>query len=236
VGEYVDLEVNHSSPEKLLALIKGKNAKGNEDGTLAFLGGTWNPIAPLTFQEVNSGELAVFRSDDGTPEGRITHLIRGELAYERLPWYRRTAFHLGLLAGCLLVFLSAALSWPVVSLLRCPRSEKPSPSARLARCVGWSMSVTFLGFVLAFAVEAWEKNVLLCGLSPGAKGILILPLLRAALAVVTTILTWAAWKGWNITTGRPYGSLGGRMHYTLVALASAAFVWWLGYWNLLGFG
>jgi hypothetical protein len=193
-------------------------------------------MAPLTFQEVNSGDLAIFRSDDGTPEGRITHLIRGELAYERLPWHRRTAFHLGLLAGGLLVFLSAALSWPVVSLLRRRRSEKPAPSAQLARWVGWAMSVTFLGFVLAFAVEAWEKDVLLCGLTPGAKAILILPLLGAALAVVTTILTWVAWQGWNTPTGRPYWNLGGRMHYTLVALACAAFVWWLGDWNLLGFG
>jgi hypothetical protein len=65
--------------------------------------------------------------------------------------------------------------------------------------------------------------------------ILILPLVGAALAAVTVILTGAAWMGWNSPSRRPYWSLGGRMHYTLVALAGVAFVWWLSYWNLLGF-
>lgn len=34
------------------------------------------------------------------------------------------------------------------------------------------------------------------------------------------ILAVAAWKGWNTPTGRPYWSLGGQMHYTLVTLVS----------------
>jgi hypothetical protein len=234
-GEYVDLGVNRSSPEKLLALLKGMRVKENEDGTLAFLGATWTPVAPLTFQEVDGGDLAVFRTEEGTPGSRVTHLIRGELAYEKLPWYRGTAFHLGLLAGCLLVFLSAALSWPVVSLLQRRGTEKPTRMAQLARWICWTMSATFLGFVVAFVIETWENDVLLCGLTTGAKAILMLPLIGAALAGVTAILAGAAWKGWNTRTGRPYWSLGGRIHYTLVALAGIAFVAFAGYWNLLGF-
>ncbi len=32
-----------------------------------------------------------------------------------------------------------------------------------------------------------------------------------------------------------YWSTQGRVHYTLVTLAALALVWWLNYWNLLGF-
>ena len=235
-GEYLDFNINHSSPEKLLALIKGVSVKQTGDGSLAFLDGMWIQVEPLVFQEVDSGDLAVFRTEDGTAKGCVTHLIHGELFYEKLPWYRKPLFHFGLLAGCLLVFLSAALRWPVVSLLRRRYSEKPARPAQLARWAGWAMSVTFLGFVLAFAVESWENDVLLYGLTPGAKAILLVPLLGAALAIVALLMTWAAWRGWNSPTGRPYWSLGARMHYTLVALAGVAFVWWLNYWNLLGGG
>ena len=235
VGEYLDFNVNHSSPEKLLALIKEVSVKETGDGRLAFLGGTWIQVEPLVFQEVDSGELAVFRTKDGTPEGRVTHLIRGELAYEKLPWYRRTAFQLSLPAACLLVFLSAALGWPVVSLRLRRHSQKPALPAQLARWVGWAMSLAFLAFILAFALEVYESDVIFFGLAPAAKAILILPLLGAVLAANTLILTCAAWMGWGTLGKRPYWVLPGRVHYTLLAMAGVAFIWWLSYWNLLGF-
>jgi CubicO group peptidase (beta-lactamase class C family) len=235
VGEYLDLNVNHSSPEKLLALIKEVSVKKTGNGRIAFLGGTWIQVEPLVFQEVDSGELAVFRTKDGTPEGRVTHLIRGELAYEKLPWYRRTAFHIGLLAACLLVFLSAALGWPVVSLRRRRHSQKPAPPAPLSRWVGCAMSLAFLAFILTFAVEVYENDVIFFGLTPAARGILILPLVGAVLAANTLILTVAGWMEWGTPARRSYWDLPGRVPDALLTAAGVAFIWWLSYWNLLGF-
>ncbi|RPI48726.1 MAG: hypothetical protein EHM56_13340 [Chloroflexi bacterium] len=203
---------------------------------LAFLGGMWIPIAPLTFQEATGGELAIFRTEAGTPEGRVTYLIRGELAYEKPPWYRQTIFHFGLLAGCLLVFLSSLLGWPVASLIRRRRSQEPTLPPRGARWVGWAMSATSFGFVLSFVAEVYENDVLLYGLTSLSRVILILPQFEAILAVMALILVCAAWLGWGAPGKRPYWSLPGRLHYTLLALAGVAFLWWLGYWNLLGSG
>jgi hypothetical protein len=55
-------------------------------------------------------------------------------------------------------------------------------------------------------------------------GVLVVSALLTAGALVYTVL---AWKGmyWSIT---------GRVYYTLVTAAAAAFVWLLNYWNLLG--
>ncbi len=57
---------------------------------------------------------------------------------------------------------------------------------------------------------------------------LVIPLLTTGLAVALGIHTLLAWRG-------RYWSLAGRLHYTLVTLGALAFVWWLNYWNLLGF-
>ena len=48
-----------------------------------------------------------------------------------------------------------------------------------------------------------------------------------AYALATGVYTVLAWKDsyWGIT---------GRLYYTLVTIASVAFVWFLNYWNLLG--
>ena len=50
----------------------------------------------------------------------------------------------------------------------------------------------------------------------------------AAYFALAFLGTWLAWR-------ERYWSLAGRLHYTLVTLGALGFVWWLSYWNLLGF-
>jgi Mn2+/Fe2+ NRAMP family transporter len=68
----------------------------------------------------------------------------------------------------------------------------------------------------------------LFGLSAGLKAALVIPIITTVLVVAVVVLAVVAWvKGfWRVR---------GRVHYTLVAAAAAAFVLWLNYWNLLGF-
>lgn len=233
-GQYVDLAVNHSTPEKLLALIKGTRVEGTRDGRLTFQGEAWVSVAPLTFRQVNGGDLIVFRTVDGAADSRVTYLIRDELAYEKLPWYRHTAFHAGVLAACLLIFLSTAVMYPLAACIRHRQAGRPGRVTQIARWTAWIMSVVFLGFFVGFGLEVWSHGILYYGLTPAARMLLILPLLGASLASATVILAVAAWTGWRAPARHPYWSLWGRMHYTLVALAGIAFVAFAGSWNLLG--
>lgn len=234
VGEYLDVNVNYSTPEKLLALIKGMSVRPAADGTLSCLGGTWVQVEPFLFGNLQDGDLALFRTEDGTPTGRVTYLIHDQIAYERLPWYRRTAFQLGLPSGCLLIFLSVILGWPVASLVRRQHRREPALLPKLARWAGMGMSLVFVGFALAFAVEVYIDDVLIYGLTSASRAILTLPLLGAVLAAGTLVMAGAAWMGWGASSERPYWRLPGRVHYTLLAVAGVAFSWWLGCWNLLG--
>jgi hypothetical protein len=58
--------------------------------------------------------------------------------------------------------------------------------------------------------------------------LLVIPLIAAPLTLVMLAFTLLAWK-------HRHGSLLARVHYSLVSLAGLAFVWFAGYWSLLGF-
>ena len=58
--------------------------------------------------------------------------------------------------------------------------------------------------------------------------LLCIPLLTTALAIGLPILTALVWEN-------KCGSVAWRLYYSLVTLAALAFVWFLNYWNLLGF-
>jgi hypothetical protein len=73
-----------------------------------------------------------------------------------------------------------------------------------------------------------NQNALAYGVPPLMVAALAVGLLTAVLTPGLAVFTGLAWK-------ERYWSLAGRVHYTLVALAALALVWFLNYWNLLGF-
>ncbi len=60
------------------------------------------------------------------------------------------------------------------------------------------------------------------------RALLVLPLVSVPLTGAVLVCAVLAWR-------RRLWSLPERLHYTALALASVAFVWFLGTWNLLGF-
>jgi hypothetical protein len=79
---------------------------------------------------------------------------------------------------------------------------------------------------LAFGVPELERNILL---DPPMimKIALGLGVLSAVLTVGALVYTVLAWKD-------RYWGFAFRVYYTLVTVAAVAFVWFLNYWNLLG--
>jgi hypothetical protein len=60
-----------------------------------------------------------------------------------------------------------------------------------------------------------------------AKIVLGLGVLSAALTVGALVYAVLAWKN-------SYWGIAARAYYTLVTVAAVAFVWFLNYWNMLG--
>ncbi|HUW96093.1 MAG TPA: serine hydrolase domain-containing protein, partial [Anaerolineae bacterium] len=191
----------------------------------------YTEVEPLLFRSLDGTDYISFREDE---RGHITHMFGriGEepATFEKVRWYERDVVQLGLIVLLLLGFLSV-LAWPVATLIRRLRKRQTHDPrlARLARWLAIVVGILNLLFVVGFAA------LLMQGLSGGGPyppswfvGLLVIPLLTAALSIVLLVLAVMAWKN-------QYWSLVGRVHYSLVTVAALVFVWFVNYWNLLGF-
>lgn len=224
-----------STYEKLANLMMIIKVKATDEGTLltpypAGLGAKqWVEVEPLVFRELGGQETLVFQEDS---QGRITRVFISEfpfVALVKLPWYQSPIFHYSLLAVSMMLFLST-LAWPIGALFRvlCKRKKEEKRAPRLARWCAGVMSLLFLLFVLGMVGILSDQMNIMFGVPPLLKILLILPLISVVLAIGTLIVAFLAWKN-------KYWSGCARLHYTLVILAALAFIWFLNYWNLLGF-
>ena len=89
------------------------------------------------------------------------------------------------------------------------------------------MGISLLNLLFVMGTVLWGNPHPVFGVSLIYRLVLALPVLAAALTVAAGVYTVLAWKD-------GFWGLAGRVHYTLVTIAAVAFVWFLNYWNLLG--
>ncbi|HLF91431.1 MAG TPA: serine hydrolase domain-containing protein, partial [Anaerolineales bacterium] len=209
----------------------------NEDGTLTTLPPAgqgeptqWEPTGPLLFQQVDGDALLAFRED---ANGNITHLFTAfsgiPIATEKVSWYEGDGFQIGLLVGLLVVFLSVVV-WPVVGLFRrlMKRDANFSQEEKRVRRLAGSLSVLGLVFLIGVMIRLGQVSTAVFAPVPGwFYVLLVIPLIMIGLALGLGAITLRAWRAGT-------GSVFGRVHFTLITLAAFAFVWFVNYWNLLG--
>jgi hypothetical protein len=232
-GVYAPTMSSYTDIDKVGRLFSAVKISNPGDGTLLFTiaGSEWRfvEVAPLYFRQVDGQFHLLFREDD---LGRITHMVTDvtpQFAFDKLKWYETPAFNMTLVLGCVLVFLSMI----AVVLIRFIRNRRQSayrkPASRGAR-VGYRIIVGIcvlnLLFVTGTVLWGYQSNVLL-GTSMNYKIVLGVGVLGAVLTVGALLYSVLAWKN-------SYWSIANRVHYTLVTVAAVAFVWFLNYWNLLG--
>jgi CubicO group peptidase (beta-lactamase class C family) len=230
-GGYQSTRMVATTVEKIQALIAPAiTVSAGDDGYLTIAGLSreptrWVETAPLAFQQVGGQETLAFRADD---QGQITYLFQGNLpinGFRKLAWYQTLPLHYGLLASCVTLFLSALLAFPIAWLVT-RRKGAPRPrGAGLARWLAWSISALYMLFLILFVVSIQDLAVFPTALTKLALG----------LALVAAALTVAAVVGTALALRRRYWGVVGRAYYTLVTLGGLAFIWFLNYWNLLGF-
>jgi len=234
-GSYGVTRVVETTYEKLMGIMMTVKVEATEENTLLIsmpmgLGSSqWVEEEPLVFREVEGKDTVVFRENR---RGRITHAFFSQipiLAGIKLAWYKTPGFHYSLLAICLILFLST-MGWPAnaISKLLC-RSKREIPGAPgLVRVIAGGMSVLYIIFLIGMFSAVSNYMELIFGVPPFLKILLILPILSALLTICALFFVYVGWKN-------KYWTVCGRVHYTLVALASLVFLWFLAYWKLLGF-
>jgi hypothetical protein len=194
-------------------------------------GGRFVEVEPLYFRQVDGPFSILFLEDD---QGRITRISIDPInftAFDKLDWYETSAFNMALLLGCVLIFLSMIPVATIYFLRHRRLSGEPKPVSRGARAALWIILGICVLNLLVVAAAVW-------GMMGGMPNELLDPplimkislglgVLAAGLTVGALIYTVLAWKD-------RYWSIAGRAYYTLVTVAAVAYVWFLNYWNLLG--
>jgi CubicO group peptidase (beta-lactamase class C family) len=205
------------------------------DGALLFtmMGQQWRfvEVEPLYFRQVGGPFALVFREDD---RGRITHMFTDfmpQYAELKLDWYQTPGFNLALALGCVLIFLSII---PVAAfrLIRKRRQNGAGkPEARTTRIAYWILgAICALNLIFLVGLVwgvMWGTSNILLDPAPLIKVVLGLGVLSAVLTAGALASTVLAWKN-------RYWGYAARAYYTLVTVAAVAFVWFMNYWNLLG--
>ena len=242
VGSYWPTRSRYTTWTKLRGLLEPVRVSATPEGYLSVSGpvsldaavrkARWVEVEPFVFRRVDGQERLVFRTD---ARGRVAHLFVDNfpiMAFTRLAWYETPTVQIGLLLGSLLLFLSALVAWPLGGLVaRWRRRRRPAGTPGGWRPAAWlllAMSGLNLVFVAGFALEFLEQVARPYEVSATILALLVLPLVTSVLTVGMVAAAVLAWRrrSWNLAA---------RLHYSLVTLAALAFVWWLNYWNLLGY-
>jgi hypothetical protein len=87
--------------------------------------------------------------------------------------------------------------------------------------------ISVLNLLFVIGTMLWFNPVPVFGVSMIYRIVLGVGVLAAVLTVGALLCSLLGWKN-------SYWGIYARVHYTLVTLAAVAFVWFLNYWNLLG--
>jgi hypothetical protein len=235
VGSYRGTRLNETGLESYMALVKTVSVKSSPNGTLQ--SGQWTGYDPgqvlqwaatedpLVFSQIDGRDTLVFLED---MDGNITSFLSENWPLEEFfkldSWFETTTFHLLWLLVCLIFLLVNVFFWPVWFLKhkRATR-EGVSLTTRLAIWVSWGVAALGLVFIVGFGITMVGPQL---AFGPPPAGLLLIPLIMTVLTIAMVILAIATWV-------RREWSLGMRIYYALVTVASVAFIWWLYNWNLL---
>jgi CubicO group peptidase (beta-lactamase class C family) len=236
-GTYRFIRYSHDSIGKMgvmLGMIPTVSISAGDDGALV----ASTPdgvirmveVAPLIYRAEDGSGYFQFAADDG---GRIDTLYANSalITMERLAWYETNGFNWLLLVLAILLILSGGVAAVGGVLWRRYNGLTPDEQpalARIARAVIGALVVAVLVLVALVGLLAGDPLAIMVDVSAPmiALGVMSLVILAlTAAAVVFAVLAW--WRGfWRI---------GGRVHYTLVTLGAVGLVWFMIYWNMLGF-
>lgn len=236
-GSYVAARSNQSGIEKVANLFQLLNVQPTANGELLVSMGTpaqltmrYVATEPLVYVPVDVppsifGNL-VFRAD---AQGQVTHLFQQNnptTAYLKAPWYAAGSFNFALLGITLLLFLLTIIGGLIALWLRWRYHEARTWGAQLAAWSAGLLSLLSVAFLVIFVSTVSNIETIAFGMPVWFNTLMLLPWVVAGLAVIMLIFTPVVWA-------RRYWSLPRRLHYTLLLVASGAFVWWLYFWNLL---
>jgi len=233
VGQYRLASYPATTPDKVIVLFGPVQVSDAGDGALLVTANGLEmrmvEVEPLYFRQADGPFSVVFGEDD---RGRITYLftdLMPQYGAVKMAWYETLSFSMTLALICILLFLSMLPVALIRAVWMRRRSASQDATPQGARLAGWvivavcALNLLFLaGFALMF-----HPPTELHGIATSVQVVMGLGVLAALLTVGALVYTVLAWKDryWGI----PF-----RVYYTVTTVAAVAFVWFLNFWNFLG--
>lgn len=217
-GMYVPAQSAHTTAQIAVRYTKAVEVE-IEQGRTTFAGWSYVETEPGLFRQVDGDRVLAFKQD---AEGK-RWLFAGPLAYFQVPWYETPILVFPLIGISLLVFVTTWISGLAITLHRktYPLSERAA--WWLAAGLGL-FDVALLGWLFSVLLALADRYVY-------HQNIVTIISVLAWIAVPWTLaIIGIAVRAWL----HQKWTLGHRVHYTLVALTAAAFVWLLWSLNVLG--
>jgi hypothetical protein len=230
-GRYIISRRAESNIDKLAAAVQvAVSVFVNVDNTLsvsAFKDSQgeplrWVAIEPLLFQEVGGQGLLAFSTDGNS---RVTAMFNGDqpiLIYQRVTWLTDPMNHLIGLLLALVVFVLTVVVWLLAAgwrfIKRRPSQSRPFPrNAGILASSLILLNLMVIGLIIPGLLSE-SPTALLIALPTGWVLAGTLVLLSAAGALAVLLCAIRLWQ-------RRAGTIGERLHYTVVAVAALYFVW-----------
>jgi CubicO group peptidase (beta-lactamase class C family) len=228
-GRYGALRHSYTRFEKVFGLFGGTAVAPTGKNTLVIPdifghSAQYAEVAPGVFRELGGDRTVAFvENSAGQVEGMVGQFAF--IPFTKLRWYQSPPFHYVLLALSLLFFLIA-----LVSALRHWKSDKAGPrAARWARRNLGLLAALNIAFLASFAsIFAAGLDDIVFATPKGLYAVLTLPLIGLALTALAVFLAVRVWR-------EKYWTRWARLYHTAGVVAAVAFVWFLNYWNLLGY-
>jgi hypothetical protein len=240
-GAYRPLRHAHTTLDKWVEFSADSDLRVTREpvGVLVIDDTRYAQVEPLQFRELYDDGWVAFARDSG---GDVAFAFRGTQAYERLGWWETHVAQRRFIILFSVVFGIAALAWAVAPLLsliwhapqwvrrllaRQPFAARDPRPAQVARALGGAVAILDLAF-LGIIGGALTSSAVRFGVPGWLVAALVLPILAATLSAGMAGMGVAAWlRGWWTVTG--------RVLYCLLTLMAILFIWFVDYWNLLGF-
>ncbi len=194
-------------------------------------------IQPGLFQSIDDNYKCAFRRD---ASGEVTHLFTdGTAAFEKIAWYETTTFQRGLLGVCLGFFFFISIVLPIIRKIR--KTQRPSRlSEDPVRWFAQKTSSTFLfyflglGIVMSFIIPHEE---LMVGFAHGMHwtAYLVQTIGIVGILLLAGLLGSLFWRSFEKQDPKAGEQIRSRALGILTSAAGVAFVWFLWYWNLIGY-
>jgi CubicO group peptidase (beta-lactamase class C family) len=245
VGTYQYIQADRHPLARFRNLATGTvQITNNFDGTLTLTplgsGDVWGGFdtptkllktEALVFQRADTGGTLAFNEDKG---GMITFLHSGagvRSSYRKLAWHETPQFHLNLMAGCGIVFLTGVVIWLLGQLLQGDGST--AWALGLVAGITSAVNLAFIVGMVQFAARriggvpafSFRSEAL-----PGwARFVFTLPPFSVVLSVALVLCAMLAFQ-------YGYWSALLRLHYLLVTIAAIVFSIFLVRWRMFGMG